>query len=126
MVAGWNCPDKRLLELSDGKGSTPPRTAVCKLHELNRHVAKQADVILMSHRDPYHSICSRKMEHMWCKEPVDANGRYMSGKDPMYKEAVEQCKQGDEVLEVKGQCQVLMGLQAGVYAGREVSWRACT
>lgn len=82
--------------------------------------AKSADVVLMSHRDPYHSICSRKMEHMWCKSDPFYNGRFVGNKDPLYDEAKEACFNGDEKMEVQGQCQLLMGLQADVYARREV------
>ena len=39
MVAGWGCPAKELLELNDGKAGLPPRTAVCKLHEMKKDVA---------------------------------------------------------------------------------------
>ena len=83
--------------------------------------AKTADVILMSHRDPYHSICSRKLEHMWCKQPTNSNGEYVASNDAGFSKAQDACKNGDEKLEVKGQCQMLMGLQADVYARREVS-----
>jgi hypothetical protein len=46
-----------------------PRSVVCKLHELKDYVTADADVFLMSHRDPWHSLCSRKMEDMWCRNP---------------------------------------------------------
>ena len=82
--------------------------------------AKSADVVLMSHRDPYHSICSRKMERMWCKSDPFYNGRFVGNKDPLYDEAKEACFNGDEKMEVQVQCQLLMGLQADVYARREV------
>lgn len=86
---------------------------------LIKDVAKSADVLLMSHRDPYHSICSRKMERMWCKSPL-IEGKVIASKDPRYGQAVEDCKAGNERFEVKMQCQVLMGMQADVYARREV------
>ena len=76
-------------------------------------------MLLMSHRDPYHSICSRKMERMWCKSPL-IEGKVIAIKDPRYGQAVEDCKAGNERFEVKMQCQVLMGMQADVYARREV------
>ena len=46
-----------------------PRTVVCKLHEMTASVANEADVVVMSHRDPFGSICSRKLETTWCKNP---------------------------------------------------------
>lgn len=58
---------------------------------------------------------------MWCKQPTNSNGEYVASKDAGYSEALDACKNGDEKLEVKGQCQMLMGLQADVYARREVS-----
>lgn len=93
--------------------------AVCKLHEMPDSVAKEADVVLMSHRDPFYSICSRKMDSMWCKSDPFYEGRYINGKDPLYNQAKEACLKGDEKIEVKTQCQLLMGLQADVYARRE-------
>jgi len=119
MLAGWRCPEKDQLGLTAGNSSIPPRSAVCKLHEMPNHVAEKADVVLMSHRNPFYSICSRKLEKMWCKATPFYNGKYVKENDPLYNKAKRACLSGNEEEEVRTQCQFLMGLQADIYARRE-------
>lgn len=64
--------------------------------------------VVMSHRDPYGSICSRKMEEgVWCKMPL-LNGRWVSKYDverkldPRWDAAHGACIQSDGINEVKG------------------------
>ena len=110
--------------MHDGSVSRP-RTVICKLHDITVDTAKEADVIIMSHRDPYETICSRRMSNdgqgnwrNWCKNPLHLRKRTDENKEE-WDAAVDACLEGNFYEETKDQCRTLLGLQAEVYARRE-------
>eukprot|EP00729_Bicosta_minor_P009726 gene9726-3043_t len=124
LLAGWGCHKKDKLGLHDGSVSRP-RTVICKLHDITVDTAKEADVIIMSHRDPYETICSRRMSNdgqgnwrNWCKNPLHLRKRTDENKEE-WDAAVDACLEGNFYEETKDQCRTLLGLQAEVYARRE-------
>ena len=65
------------------------------------------------------------MEKQWCKTPY-TDGHFIISKDPSYDYEAERakCNAGDDKMESKSQCQLLMGMQADVYARREAAGKA--
>ena len=55
---------------------------------------------------------------------VQKGHRFVTAKDPAYEAERNKCMAGDEKLESKSQCQLLMGMQADVYARREAAGKA--
>lgn len=124
LLAGWGCHPKAKLGLHDGS-TMRPRTVVCKIHDMQAKIAEAADVVIMSHRDPYETICSRRMSNdgqgnwrNWCKKPNAINHlkqRTDENADE-WDAAVKSCLDGNFYGETSEQCRILQGLQAEVYA----------
>jgi len=121
LVAGWMCKDPR--ELGIGVKGAPQEdcTVVCKDHAWREGTSNHFNKLFMSHRDPFYSVCSRKLMDVWCA--MDQTGR----KGPVQWDEVyafkAKCK-ADPELEAKEttkQCRMLMTAQADIYYARQAS-----
>jgi len=119
MVSGFNCFGRQTVNPTPTSRKESKCTIVCKDHEWRPGVADNANTILMSHRDPWESVCSRKMMDMWCKDPPKELARkYQGAAAAEYK---GKCLASDPMqrTEAVTQCAALMQMQASIYAKRE-------
>merc|ERR1719162_129623 len=82
-MTGFNCFARTGTETEKKKSKC---TIICKDHVFKESIKSTADTVLMSRRDPFESVCSRKMMDQWCKEPPkgsteDAQKWHMSCKN---------------------------------------------
>jgi hypothetical protein len=124
VIAGWGCPERQALGLGHIKevdAAATPFTVICKLHEMNGAINQKDVRVLMSHREPWGSICSRKMENQWsyCKS-VACHAKLMTAEE--YKQCARACSDSpDQKAAVKLACRELMALQTGVYINSEAA-----
>lgn len=127
LVSGWGCKDPRLLGVGRKGQNTARCSMVCKDHEWKSGVAKEATVTISSRRDPWESVCSRKLMGIWCR--LRQGGRKTQA-SKAEKEAYEkECARNKTVQAVDAQmtCHDLMTMQAKVYHerwlyGNEISY----
>lgn len=117
LVAGWVCTDRTAAGIGVQGAKQETCSLVCKDHEFREGVAQTAAVVLMSRRDPFYSVCSRKLMDVWCameNQEGPTNWTAING----YK---KKCKTDPEMEKAESakQCHILMRQQAAVYAARE-------
>jgi len=120
LVAGFACHDP-------GEAGINPQESdrcslVCKDHLLHDGVAGGTDIFLMSRRDVWESLCSRKMMGVWCKKPASR----IELKTKEEKDGFQaKCFRDKELerQETVQQCHELMEMQADIYDKRYASGR---
>jgi hypothetical protein len=122
VIAGWGCPDRQALGLGHIKEvdtAATPFTAICKLHEMDQSIHQNDVRVVMSHREPWGSICSRKMENQWAYCTTIACHRKLMTAEK-YNKCVRECSDSpDQKAAVKLSCRELMALQTNVYINSE-------
>jgi len=120
LVGGYTC--KNPVELGMGiSGSDQERCSmICKDHVFHTDLAKNSHVVLMTRRDPFYSVCSRKLMDVWCN--LDQTGRKEKAEWPELNAYKKKCKESPELErpETMKQCKALMKMQADIYFEREV------
>lgn len=119
LVAGWMCKDPKKMSIGDLGTPQEKCSSVCKDHTWHTGNAEHTSIIVMSRRDPFSSVCSRKLMEQWCKIQVPKGGKSPSREESnVY---ARRCKK-DPVMERNEtirQCHELMKMQASIYYGRE-------
>jgi len=118
LVAGFMCKDPKLVGIGVKGAPQEHCSMLCKDHEMKSGIDKNAKVLLMSRRDPYYSVCSRKLMDVWCRMksrgpgPVDWDA---------IKAYAKKCKETPEIekQEAIDQCRGLMKMQADIYFARQ-------
>jgi len=118
LVSGFGC--KSPVAMGIGVAGKPQEhcTVVCKDHDWKSGVAKAATVVISSRRDPWESVCSRKLQSLWCR--IRQKGRKTQASAEEKQEYQKECLRNKTVqaLEAQYQCKDLMTQQANVYLGR--------
>lgn len=118
LISGYTCRNPAVVGIGVDGEAAEKCSMVCKDHSWHAGVADNTQIILMSRRDPYHSVCSRKLMDIWCRVP---NARGKAGTDW---DAVNAYKKrclsdpGMESQEAIKQCRGLMEMQAAIYLER--------
>lgn len=117
LMAGWMCKDPKKLAVGLPGAPQERCTSVCKDHTWHTGNPEHTTTILMSRRDPFYSVCSRKMMDMWCKMPP-VKGRKVSQSEA--DDYNKRCRAGGEPErnETIAQCHDLMKMQASIYYER--------
>jgi len=113
MQSGFNCMERKSISPTKDLAKSKC-TIVCKDHQFKGGVAETTDLVLMSHRDPFESVCSRKIMDQFCKDaPKDK-------KSMGVEEYHKQCKQSDALMKKEAvvQCHMLMEMQRDIYTAR--------
>jgi len=116
LAAGYMCADASTVGVGQKGKPQEHCSMLCKDHEMKTGVANNAKVLLMSRRDPFYSVCSRKLMDVWCKRPPSEG--------PVDRYAInaynKKCKNDPKVEkeETIKQCRALMKMQAGIYHAR--------
>lgn len=123
LVGGFMCKDPKEIGIHVKGAKQEQCSMVCKDHEMKSGIGKNVKVLLMSRRDPFYSVCSRKLMDVWCRMkstggPTDWDA---------IKAYAKKCKETPDIErgETIQQCRLLMKMQADIYfarqqAGREV------
>merc|ERR1712176_1504190 len=119
-VAGWMCKDPRTLGIGVLGEEQAECTSLCKDHSWHTGIPESTSVVLMSRRDPFYSVCSRKLMDVWCN--MDQTHRKEKASwDEIYAYK-KKCKSDPELEmpETVKQCHALMEMQADIYFEREM------
>lgn len=113
VVSGFGCVTRKKWYENDQSRRESKCTVVCKDHEWKQGLPDTAEVVLMSHRDPLESLCSRKLMDQFCKsQPRDDKMDRVAWRAACLKGGI--VGQGETVR----QCHRLMQMQAGIYNER--------
>merc|ERR1712150_153087 len=119
LVSGFGCKSPEVMGIGVEGKKQERCSVVCKDHAFKEGVAKQATVVLSSRRDPWESVCSRKLQDLWCRyrpQPGQKKQASKQEKDEYQKECLR--NKTMQALESQYQCQDLMIQQAGIYLAR--------
>lgn len=124
LVAGWMCKDPVQLGIGVAGARQEKCTMVCKDHHWHNGIAEHVSVIFMSRRDPFYSVCSRKLMDQWCGLP-QADRKVKATWEQIYAYK-KRCKEDPEIEkpEAVRQCHELMLMQASIYQLRWAQGKA--
>lgn len=120
LVSGFGCKSPGDMGIGVKGKATARCSVVCKDHDFKWGVAKQATVTLMSRRDPWESVCSRRLADLWCR--IRQKGRKTQASLEEKAEYQKECLRNDTVQawEAQNQCKDLMLMQANIYHERRI------
>lgn len=124
LVSGYGCKSPGAMGIGVEGSDQEHCSLVCKDHEWRAGLAKEATVVLMSRRDPWESVCSRRLMDLWCR--LRQKGRKKQASQEEKAEYKEECLRNHtmEALESQYQCKDLMLMQANIYLGRRQQGKA--
>jgi len=117
LVGGFMCKDPKELGIGVKGAKQEHCSMICKDHEMKSGIAKNAKVLLMSRRDPFYSVCSRKLMDVWCRMKNTGGAVDWDA----VKAYAKKCKETPDIerQETIEQCRGLMKMQAQIYFARE-------
>lgn len=115
LVAGFSCKSPESLGIGVPGERAERCSMLCKDHDWKEGMAQFATVALMSRRDPWESVCSRKLQKLWCRLRQQGRNRQASEQEKMQYQ--RQCYYNISVQaqEAQHQCKDLMTMQADIY-----------
>jgi len=123
LLSGFRCKSPAVMGIGVA-GKTHNCSVVCKDHVFHHGVAKEATVVLSSRRDPWESVCSRKLQktrrkELWCRYLPQAGEKKELSKQER-DEYNKECSRNQtmEAWESQQQCNDLMVQQAAIYLDR--------
>lgn len=119
LTSGFMCKDPEKLGIGVPGAKAEKCTSVCKDHTWHTGNPEHTDIILMSRRDPYMSVCSRKLMGQWCKKPPEDGQKDTPEEVEKYAKACKTTSQMERI-EAVSQCHELMKMQAAIYYERVI------